>query len=124
MPIDFVVEAHANPALVTNIKRHEKALEIGADQNGLALIGNTVTVTGAILLTCAIAVLVYGLVTSPRGAKTQISFQQQANGRASRILLPQPMLVDIRRPPRGWSRETFADAAAGARDPPLWRVKP
>jgi hypothetical protein len=66
LPIDFVVEAHANPALVKNIKRHEKALEIGADQNGLAPIGNTVTVTGAILLTCAIAVLVYGLVTSPR----------------------------------------------------------
>jgi hypothetical protein len=29
-----------------------------------ASIGNTVTVTGAILLTCAIAVLIYGLITA------------------------------------------------------------
>ena len=72
---------------MTNVKRHEKALEIGADQNGLGPIGNTVTVTGAILLTCAIAVLVYGLVTLPRGTKTQTSFQQQANGRGSGIRL-------------------------------------
>jgi hypothetical protein len=34
-------------------------------QPNQASIGTTVTVTGAIVLTCAIAVLVYGLITAP-----------------------------------------------------------
>jgi len=34
-------------------------------QPNQASIGNTVTVAGAILLACAIAVLIYGLITAP-----------------------------------------------------------
>jgi hypothetical protein len=37
-------------------------------QPNQASIGTTVTVTGAVLLVCAIAVLVYGLVTAPHRA--------------------------------------------------------
>jgi hypothetical protein len=34
-----------------------------------AALGTTVTVVGAMLLACAVAVLVYGLITVPRGAR-------------------------------------------------------
>jgi hypothetical protein len=39
-------------------------IHMAVGQPNQASIGNTVTVTGAILLTCAIAVLVYGLITA------------------------------------------------------------